>query len=401
MVKLYDPYEKYGIRRVVNAATSLTSLGGSTSPPEVFKAMEDASKSYVDIAELQRWAGERIAEATGAEAGLPTAGACNGLMLAAAACVMRGTELEGYDPCVSEPGAWSHLSKRLPLHTEGLKTEFIVQRCNRNTYDYAVECAGGRFKEVGSEDGTSVEELDAAFDPEKTAAYYFTARTIHRCLPLEAVVEAAHRHGVPVIVDAAAEIPPKRKLKYYIGKGADLVSYSGGKHIAGPNNSGLLAGRRDLIKLAHLQAYPFSGVGRVAKMSRETIVGLVTALKIYLEHDEAAALEAWEKKASWLAQELGSIPGVGTGIVYQRVVEDGEPMAPFCYLLLDEGVCGMTGRELVQRLKEGDPRVWTLWWPAFLIEDYHEKVCVNPQYMLEGEEEIVVQRIKELFETRS
>jgi len=386
---IYDPYEKYGLRRVVNAATSLTTLGGSIASPEVFRAMEDASRSFVHIPELQRWAGRHIAEATGAEAGLPTAGASNGLVLAAAACIMRGTELEDYDPL--EGRGWSHLSMRLPMHTEGLRTEFIVQKGNRNAYDYAVECAGGRFVE------TDPEELEAAHDPEKTAAYYFTARAVRGSFPLEAVVEVAHGNDTPVIVDAAAETPPKRKLTYYIERGADLVSYSGGKHIGGPNNSGLLAGRADLINLAHLQAYPFHGIGRAAKMSRETIVGLVAALKIYMEHDEGAAYEAWERKARWMAERLGAIPGVETGIVYQKVVEDGESIAPFCFLTLDEGVCGMTGRDLVAELKKGDPRIWALWEPAFLLEDYRGRVTLNPQYMLEGEEEIVAQRIEELL----
>jgi L-seryl-tRNA(Ser) seleniumtransferase len=394
--EIYDPYEKYGIRRVVNAATSLTILGGSVASPEVYEAMDDASKSFVYIPELQRWAGEYIAEATGAEAGLPTSGASNGLTLAAAACIMKGTELEEYDPLAGE--RWSHLTLRLPMHTEGLRTEFIVQKCCRNVYDHAVECAGGRFVEVGDDDCTTLEELDNAFDPERTAAYYFTARQVRKGLPLEDVVEIAHRNGAPVIVDAAAEVPPMRKLKMYIEKGADLVIYSGGKHPAGPNNSGLLAGRVDLIKLAHLQAYPFHAIGRAAKMSRETIVGLVTALKIYMEHDEGAAFEAWERKVKWMIDRLGAIPGIEAGKVYQKVVEDGEPTAPMCSLVLDEGISRVSGRELVERLKDGDPRIWVLWEPAFLLGEGQEgKICINPQYMLDGEEEIVVERIKGLL----
>jgi len=389
----YNPYEKYGLRRVINAATSLTTLGGSISPPEVLKAMEDASKSFVHIPELQQWAGRHIAEATGAEAGLPTAGACNGLMLAAAACIMKGTELEKYDPLGRGQANWSHLSTRLPLHTEGLRTEFIVPKNNRNSYDYSVECAGGRFKEVGS----TKKELADVFDPQKTAAYYFTAREAKKSLSLETVIEVAHRNGAPVIVDAAAELPPKRKLSFYSKVGADLVAFSGGKHLGGPNNSGLLAGRRDLINLAHLQAYPFNGVGRAAKMSRETIVGLVVALKIYLEHNEKALFDGWEKKANWVVSQLREIPGVVTGIVYQGTVEDDEPMAPFCYLKLDERTVGMNGRTLVEKLKDGNPSIMTLYEPAFLIEDYHGKVTINPEYMLDGEEEIIVQRIRELL----
>jgi L-seryl-tRNA(Ser) seleniumtransferase len=391
MVKeLYNPFEKYGIRRVINAATSATNLGGSIPDPEVFRAMEDSSKSFVVITELQAWAGKKIAEATGAKAGLPVASACNGLTLGAAACIMKGTELEEYDPLVR--GRWSHISMRLPMHTEGLGTEFIVQRECRNAYDYSVECAGGRFVEVDS----TKEALDAAYDSERTAGYYFTARGARNGLSIEDVVEVAHANGSYVVVDAAAENPPKMKLRYYIERGADLVSYSGGKHIRGPNNSGLLAGRADLIKLAHLQSYPFSGVGRGSKMSRETIVGLVKALEIYLASDEEAEFQEWLHHVEYFVDELGAIPGVEAGITYQRIVETGEPMAPFCFLKLDEGVCGVSGRELVSRLQGGDPKIHTLWEPRFLLgPDCEGMMALNPEYMLEGEHEVVVKAIKE------
>ncbi|HUS77980.1 MAG TPA: hypothetical protein VM050_04895 [Patescibacteria group bacterium] len=394
--KVYNPFEKYGLKRVINAATSITTLGGSIPDPSVFEVMTDAGKSFVSIVELQQWAGKRIAEACHAEAGLPTASACNGLMLAVAACIMKGTELERYDPLQGR--GWSNLSMRLPLRTEGLRTEFIVQAACRNSYDYAVECAGGWFVEVGGPDGATMEEMREAYDPERTAGYYFTARQARKGPSIEEVIEVAHGVGVPVVVDAAAENPPKRKLWYYTERGADLVSYSGGKHIAGPNNSGLLAGRADLIKLAHLQAYPFSGVGRAAKMSRETIVGLVRALEIYLTHDEEAAFREKEGWARRFAKEFGMIPGVESGVVYQRVVEDGEAMAAFCSLVLDEGVCGVSGRELSSRLREEDPPIWTLWEPGFLLgDDYEGMLCINPQYMLKGEHEIVIRRVKEIL----
>jgi len=395
MVEVYNPYEKYGLRRVINAATCLTRLGGSMAHPEVFEAMEDASKSFIQIPELQAWAGRKIAEATGAEAGLPTAGANNALMLAAAACMMKGTELEEHDPL--EPETWSHIILRLPAHTEGLKTEFIVQKNDRNTYDHAVECAGGRLVEAGNEEGTTEEELGDAFDPEKTAAYYYTVRSAKDSLPLGTVVRVAHGNGVPVIVDAAAELPPRRKLTQYIEEGADLVIFSGGKHIGGPNNSGILAGRKDLVKLAHLQAYPFHGVGRASKMSRETIVGFVKALELYLEEDEEAHYNRWREEAERMAEQLGEIPGVKTGIAHHKTVEEEAPMAPLCYLELDEEEVGMSGRELVRALRDGDPSIETLYEPSFLLEKYEGKVTINPQYMLKGDAEIVVARIREIL----
>jgi len=395
MVDVYNPYKKYGLRRVINAATCLTRLGGSLTHPEVFDAKKDASKSFVQIPELQAWAGRKIAEATGAEAGLPTAGANNALMLAAAACMMKGTELEEHDPL--EPETWSHIILRLPAHTEGLKTEFIVQKNDRNIYDHAVECAGGRLVEAGTEEGTTEEALNEAFDPEKTAAYYYTVRSAKNSLPLEKLVRVAHEHGVPVIVDAAAELPPRRKLTQYIEEGADLVIFSGGKHISGPNNSGILAGRKDLIKLAHLQAYPFHGVGRASKMSRETIVGFVKALELYLVKDEEVHYNRWKEKAEGMAGQLGDIPGVTTGVTHHKTVEEEASMTPLCYLELDEEAVGMSGRELVRTLRDGDPSIETLYEPRFLLEKYEGKVTINPQYMLEGDADIVVSRIREIL----
>lgn len=398
MVNVYNPYEKYGLRRVINAATCLTRLGGSIALPEVFDAMKDASRSFVQIPELQAWAGRKIAEVTGAEAGLPSAGANNALMLASAACLMKGTELEEYDPL--KPETWSHIILRLPAHTEGLKTEFIVQKNDRNIYDHAVECVGGRFVEAGTVEGTTEKELEEAFNPKKTAAYYYTVRSAKSSLPLETVVEVAHSHGVPVIVDAAAELPPRIKLTQYIEKGADLVIFSGGKHIGGPNNSGILAGRRDLVKLAHLQAYPFHGVGRASKMSRETIVGLIKALELYLEKDEELYSNRWKDEVKRMIKQLGDIPGVKTGLIHHKTVEEETSMAPLCYLELDEEIVGISGRDLVRRLRDGDPSIETLFEPRFLLEQYEGKVTINPQYMLEGDVNLVIERIREILKVK-
>ena len=399
MVNIYNPYKKIGLRRVINGATCLTRLGGSIAHPAVFEAMKDASKSFVQIPELQAWAGKKIAEATGAEAGLPTAGANNALMLAAAACILKNTELEQYDPLELE--TWSHITLLVPAHLEGYPTEFIVQKNNRFIYDHAVECVGGRFIEVGDADGATEAELDDAYNPERTAAYYYTVRSAAASLPLETVVKIAHKHGVPVIVDAAAELPPKMKLTQYIEMGADLVIFSGGKYLGGPNNSGILAGREDLIKLAHLQAYPFHGVGRASKMSRETIIGFVKALEIYLEKDEKAEFEKWMVEAERIAEQLDKIPGVNTGIAYHKTIEEEMPMAPVCYLEFDEDKFTIGAKEVVKTLRNGDPSIEILLEPGFLLHEPEGKIAVNPEFMLEGDADIVIERITKLFHEHS
>jgi L-seryl-tRNA(Ser) seleniumtransferase len=353
--------------------------------------MEKASKSFVQIPELQQWAGKAIADATGAEAGLPTAGASNAITLAAAACIMKGTNLEKYDPIQLE--TWGPLIKKLPMHTQGLKTHFIVQKTNRNTYDHAVECAGGTFIETTPNE----EALQKAYSKDRTAAYYYTVRSASGSLPLETVIKVAHSKACPVIVDAAAELPPKKNLKRYTSAGADLVIFSGGKYISGPNNSGILAGRRDLIKLAHLQAYPFHGVGRASKMSRETIVGFVTALKLYLDKDEEKMYQEWLTKAQWIIKELKGIPGIYPGLDYQYTIEEDEPMVPLSIIKLDEQVTRITGAQLTEKLREGNPSIETLYEPAFLLKDPKGKLVINPEFLLEDEKEMVVKEIKAIL----
>ncbi|MCW4050717.1 MAG: aminotransferase class V-fold PLP-dependent enzyme [Candidatus Bathyarchaeota archaeon] len=388
---IQDPYKKLGLRRVINAATCLTRLGGSIAHPSVYRAMEEASKSFVQIPELQHWAGKAIAEATGAEAGHPTAGASNAITLAAAACIMKGTELENYNPLELE--TWGSIAKRLPAHTEGLRTEFIVQRTNRNVYDHAVEFAGGTIVEA---DPTE-EALNKAYNKDKTAAYYFTVRSGADALPLETVVKVAHSHDAPVIVDAAAELPPRKNLKRYIQASVDLVIFSAGKYISAPNNSGILAGRADLIKLAHLQAYPFHGVGRASKMSRETIVGFVTALRLYLQEDEEKTYNKWLKKAQWITDQLKDTPGVEAGLDHQATIEDDEPMVPVSYIKLGPKTTGITGAQLSKRLRDGDPSIEALYEPGFMLKDAKDKLMINPQYLDDEDVHTVVDTIKAIL----
>jgi L-seryl-tRNA(Ser) seleniumtransferase len=192
-----------------------------------------------------------------------------------------------------------------------------------------------------------------------------------------------------VIVDAASELPPKINLKRYITKGADLVVFSGGKFIAGPNNTGFLAGKSDLVKLAHLQAYPFHGIGRGSKMCRENIVGLVTALKIYLELDEGPLFKEWEDKARWIAEQLNPIPDVEASVIIKTTVEEKEPMWPMCCVEFDEEAFGLTARDLSGRLRDGDPSIEA--------RGRGGRLMINTEFLLEGDKSIIVQRIKEIL----
>jgi L-seryl-tRNA(Ser) seleniumtransferase len=362
--------------------------------PEVFKAMEDVSKGFVSIPALQQWAGKRLSMAFGAEAGLPTAGAVNALILAVASCMMKGTELENHDPL--GPRVWNHLIQKLPMHTEGLKTEFIVQGANRNVYDHAVECAGARLVEAGSRERTTKSDLSDAYNGENTAGYYYTVTASIGKLSIKDVAEVAHEHGVPLIVDAAPSLTHKAIPRGILESGADLLVFSGGKQMGGPNNSGILIGRRDLVKLAHLQSYPFDGIGRASKMSRETIVGLVKALEIFMERDDDAYYYAMEEETRAFSTRLDEIRGITTGVLKEPAVVGGLVGPSYAYIELDDDA-GISLKRLHTALLDGDPSIRTLHEPYFITPEAKDRITIKTEYLLEGDDEIILNRIAEIL----
>jgi len=390
---VYDPFKKHGLKRTINAATCLTALGGSMPKPEVFEAMQDASKAFIYIPQLQRWAGAKLAEAFGAEAGLPTAGAVNGLMLACAACIMKGSELEEYDPLGKV--TWTKFAQRLPMRTEGLPTEFVVLGDSRSEYDHAIEATGGRPVAAGNIEGVSISDLEAAYHPGKTAAYYYTMYPWTDQVPLKDFVEVAHSHGCPIIVDAAPYLTHKCVPNTILESGCDLLIFSGGKQFGALNNSGILLGRKDLIKLAHLQAYPFDGIGRASKMSRETIVGLVAALELYMKRDDNAYYSKMQKETEKFSEELNSIDGIKSGMLIEQSI--CENVVQSCYAWVELTTDKLTLRELSDELFNGDPSIRTLYEPTFISDDVKNRITLKTEYLLPGDKEIILQRIREIL----
>jgi len=300
-------YDDLGVKRAINAKGPATRLSGGIMRLEVSAAMVEASQACVDIAELQAAASRVIAKATGAEAGYVASGAAACLLLATAAC------MAGLDP-----GRMA----RLP-DAHGMKNEVIMVRSQRNFYDHAIRAAGATIIEVGLPDryaGAGVRdaegwEIEDAIS-ERTAAIFHVADAQSQP-PLTTVARLARKHGIPVIVDAAAQLPPQSNLKRFITEGADLVAYSGGKVIGGPQASGMLCGRRDLIMSAALQhldldvyedmweppkslidkrklkGMPQHGIGRSCKAGKEEIVGLLTALKLFVAEGDAVRHRRW------------------------------------------------------------------------------------------------------------
>lgn len=395
-------YQELGVTPVINAAATLTRLGGSRMAPEVLAAMSDAAASFVQIDQLQAKAGEVIATITGAEAGYVTTGAAAALTLGTAAC-LAGMDVAKMD--------------RLP-DTTGMKHEVVVQKGHRNAYDHAVRAAGITFVEVGTmgypgAGGTFGWQIEDAIT-EHTVAVFCPILDTPGTLPLKEVAEIAHAKGVPVIVDAAAELPPRSNLQKFIADGADLVAFSGGKAIGGPQSSGVLAGRRDLIDSVALQhqdmdvraetwskrhyidegrvrGVPTQGFGRGLKVGREEIVGLVTALQIFAKGKDEDDWARWDRVLDIVHESLDGIPGV-------TINRTTAPPAryPAIWAEIDESVTGIGSYALINELLLGDTPIAA----AESLADKHQ-VGVLPHGLTEGEALIVGRRIRELTTRKS
>lgn len=357
-------YRSFGIEPIINASGGVTRLGGPPMLPAALEAFENASRETVPLEQLQAAASKRIAAVTGTEAGLVTSGAAAALTLGAAAIL-----------CGDDPGRM----ERLP-HCDGFPHEFVIAREQRNGYDHAVRASGARLVEVGFNEivanagvrRTELWEYEAAFGPNTAGAVYGFSSDSHP--DLEELVKLAHRHDLPVLVDAAGELPPRGHLSAIAATGADLVAFSGGKAIRGPQATGILCGRRDLIASAALQmldmddhpelwdppaefidrsrlrGMPRHGIGRGMKVSKEQIIALLTALDLFADGVDQAELETSRNWLESIANELGECPVRGEVITHH----DGETH-PHLELVLD---ASLSAFDVCRRLRNGRPPIY-------------------------------------------
>jgi D-glucosaminate-6-phosphate ammonia-lyase len=353
-------YSNLGVRTVINARGNATLAGGTLMAPEVVEAMADAARSFVRIGDLQEAASRDIAAATGAEAGYVTTGAAAALTLGAAAMLAR------LDPDRMDG---------LPDTGDG-PCEIVVQRAHRNPYDHLVRASGARLVEFGGDSGGTMDAMAAAIGPMTAGAFYY-GQAPSPGLPFDQFAATAHAHGVPVLVDASMSLPPRANLRRFIDQGADLVAFSGGKTIGGPQASGFLAGRRELLISVGLQQQdmdvlpatwarrsllergelsrpPQHGIGRSMKTGKEEIVGLLVALDRYAERDEVAEGRRWSALTESLAAELGRIPGLAARS--EAAQADGRPV-PMTIVTVDADAFGRTAVEIVRTFETMDPIV--------------------------------------------
>jgi L-seryl-tRNA(Ser) seleniumtransferase len=367
-------YHTLGMRELINAEGTITRLGGCVMDPAVVAAMAAAAKSFVDLNQLLAKAGQHVAALLGVDAAFITSGAAAGLTLSTAACIT------GPDPAKI---------RRLPDLRTIEKNEVLIQKSHRNGYDHAVRQAGVKVVEFGLIKETYPWEMRAAISEKTAAVVHFLEFENHRNLPLPEVIAIAKEKEIPVIVDAAAELPPAENLSRFFHLGADLTVFSGGKDIGGPQSSGLIVGRRDLIACCALNANPNYSIGRAMKAGKEEIAGLVTALELYLQQDFAAEEQMWEDMVAFMVASLADVPGLCA-----RRVSPAEPgvqpnWIPRMYLDWDPKVIPLDSGEVKSRLLQADPGI--------AVGTTSTGLFVNPQTLVPGQEKIVAQRLRDVL----
>jgi len=370
--------ELLNIKKVINGCGTYTSLGGSILSHEVLKAMENASKFFIDMPELHKKAGEYIANIIGAEAAYITTGAAAGLFLSTIACMTEG------DPEKIE---------QYPDLT-GLKNEVIIQKPHEICEYYKIlKYAGAKIIFVGKKEKVSLCDIESAINEKTAALAYFVLDPQKEVVPLKDVIKLAHNYDIPVIVDAASELPPVENLKKFVNMEADLVIFSGGKDIGGPNDTGIICGKKKWVDICY-NIGPYNPnnkiyVGRILKVSKEDVIGLIIALKNYLMINHKDRLRIWEEKVDFMVKELSSIPVVKVKKIFPGVGHPRPLCIPRVELTIDFKKIGLNIDDFLKKLALEDPPI--------RLYKVNDKVYINPQCLLENEEKIIVNTLKKIL----
>jgi L-seryl-tRNA(Ser) seleniumtransferase len=361
-----DYFKELGVKPFINAAGTYTNLTASLMPPEVVRAIEYASRSYVRLGELHDAVGKRIAELTGAEAAMVTAGAASALTLGTAACIT---------------GTNQQFIRRLP-DTTGMKTEVILQKSHRYGYDHAVRNCGVRFVEV-----ETAEELERAINPNTVMMLFFNANDPVGKIRAQEFVALGKKHGIPTFNDAAADTPPVERLSMYTKMGFDLVTFSGGKGIRGPQSAGLLLGRKDLIAAARMNTSPNSdSIGRGMKVNKEEMLGMMVAVEHFVNKDHQAEWREWERRAKTITDAATSIKGVSAEVKVPEIANH----VPHVHITWNREQVKIAPRDVVRQLRQGDPAIEPT--PAGGNE-----VVIGVWMMQQGDDKVVARRLKQIL----
>ncbi|NQW17721.1 MAG: aminotransferase class V-fold PLP-dependent enzyme [Chloroflexi bacterium] len=360
--------DRLDVEPVINAGGPNTKHSGSRPREVAMEAMQEASGQFYNIDEFIIEAGKAIAELIGAPAATITSGASGGLVVQAAAAIAR----DDPDKIAALP------------NTDGMANDLIIQKHHRFIYDHLYLTSGGRFKEVGDGATCSPDEVEDAID-ENTAAIIHLESPYKRndIVPLEQLVEIAHRHDLPVLCDAASMLPPRSNLKLFLDQGADLVSFSGGKGIRGPQSTGVLAGTPEWVEYARLNNFPNVGIARAQKVSKEEMAGLVAALGEFVETDEEDETKRYSEMMQMVVDQIIEVPGIAVSVVHDR-----DHYIPHAVISFSSDWRGPDRDEIHRRLMAGTPRIY--------VANYgpERQLVIDPLNIQEGELEIVAERVR-------
>ena len=363
-------YEAIGVRPLINARGTVTVVGASQMMPEVQQAMDDAVREYVQIDELMDAVGERLGKLTGAEFAYVSCGASAAITAGTAGCVTGG------DP----DKLWM-----IPNLT-GMKDEVIIPAYSRTAYDAAAKAVGVKMIEV-----STLEDLKLAIGPQTAMILVLAGSgSENGPLSLKVISSVAKPLGVPILVDAAAEgleVPNP-----HLSQGADLVAYSGGKYLRGPQCAGLLIGRKDLIIASRINAGPHHGFGRGFKVGREEIMGMLAAVEMWFKRDHAGEWKTWVSWANHIMKRLSTIPGVITELVEPKARSN---RAPSLTVKWDQSVISLTGEDMEKLLWDGSPRISVSGAGSFLPfpPNLQPNISVATTSLQAGEEKIIAERL--------
>ncbi len=363
-----DYFKELGVKPFINAAGTYTTLTASLMLPEVVQAMDYAARRFYRLDDVQDAVGARIASLLGAEAAMVTSGAAGALTCGTAACIT---------------GKNREYIFRIPDLGPGMKSEVLIQKSHRYGYDHAVRACGVRMVEV-----ETPEDVERAVNPKTAMMLFFNANEPAGKIKAEEWVALGQKHKIPTFNDAAADVPPASNLTKYNQMGFDLVTFSGGKGLLGPQSAGILMGRKELIEAARLNTSPYSdSVSRGMKVNKEEMLGMLVAVELYLKRDHDAERREWERRANLIRDSISEIPTVETAI-------DVPPIAnhvPHLKVRWDRNQVRISPPEVMKQLREGDPSIEAN--PGTSKEE-----LILGVWMLEpGEAEIVARQVRAIL----
>jgi L-seryl-tRNA(Ser) seleniumtransferase len=362
-----DFFKELGVKPFINAAGTYTALTASLMPAEVMDAMQYASRRYVHLTKLQDAAGTRIAELTGAEAAMVTSGAAGALTVGTAACIT---------------GSDQQKIQRLPDVT-GMKNEVLIQKSHRYGYDHAIRATGARLVEI-----ETASELEAAANDRTAMMLFFNDAGPRGQISDSEWVRLGKKLNVPTFNDAAADVPPVENLSKYVKMGFDLVTFSGGKGIRGPQSAGLLLGRKDLVAAARLNTSPFSDtLSRGMKVNKEEMLGMMVALELYVKRDHAAELKEWERRCDVIARAAKKVKTVESEVYVPPIANH----VPHLKLRWDQNAVRISPPEVSKALAAGDPAIEAC--PA----TNREGLVFGVWMMQPGDAEVVARRVQQIL----